>query len=373
MDEKILRILMLYSISRIIKSLLPIVLINYAASFAQTNPCSFPNSLYREANLQADSLCRLVDVQKYKVIFWGEQHNDLFDPELKYHLLTTLHKNYGFRHVFIEAGFSAAWLYNQYLKTGDTALLQASPGYRLFWQRIYVYNQMQPDSLRMVFHGIDFERTTVFRVLSLLAPQGKAVPAVLQAAMGTVNAHLGDKPLVLYAVSGGKMMLYDNSAFEKTLKYLQSEFSNHTRETEAFFGSNYPFVNDIVNNKGEVTVQPKPRNKTMYDNMERTIKEQRIEKFIGFFGNEHTDYSVSATLPNRSTHLPGIENGNILNISSVVYNRRNSDGAVMKTRNDDVLKKLNGNCKATIHPAGNVPGYKNKADYVVIVNLQEYY
>jgi hypothetical protein len=335
---------------------------------AQNAVCLPSDGTHYGFSFPEDTVNKFLNLGKYKAVFFGEQHNDGFTPEIKYNLIVDLNRHYGYRHIFIEAGSSSAWLINRYLKDGDTTDFHPYGGYTLFYRRLYEYNRSLPDDTKLVVHGVDFERTGVFRVIHLLAPPGKPVPAVLQPAMDTVRTHIADTVLRMYSMANGRMTLYDNSPFENRLRYLQGEFSRYSAEAKAFFGDNYSALDDIVQNEGRVIVMPKPRNKTMYRNMGKIVKKEQIDKFIGFFGSEHTKFSVSSSLTNRASGLPGFGTNDILNIVSVVYNRSGEDGTAMKFKDVERLKELNGGCKATIMRTQDVPGYRDKADYVIIAD-----
>lgn len=312
---------------------------------------------------EVDSFLQL---QQYKIILFGEQHNDRIDPEIKYHLITHLHKTYGYRHVFIEAGYSAAWVFNQFITKGDTILYQPTGAYRQFLKRLYAYNRSLPDNQKIIFHGVDFERVGVFKVVNALKPKDKPVPPLLQPVMDTVQVHLVDTPLVMYSYINSKMTLNDNAAFEKTLRWMQAQFRSHTADAKTYFGNNYHALEGIVNNASPVEVRPKRRNKTMFQNMKHTVEEEKIDKFIGFFGGVHTDETIASSLTKKIKGLPGFSGKDILTIREALYNKRDDSSYLLVAERVEILKSLNGTCKATFLRAADVPGFKKKADFVLV-------
>src|SRR5689334_13350644 len=63
-----------------------------------------------------------IDFSHYKGFFIGEAHVD-GRQGMKLAFLKYLNKQFGITDVFMEFGYSAAFLYNQYLATGDSTLV----------------------------------------------------------------------------------------------------------------------------------------------------------------------------------------------------------------------------------------------------------
>jgi len=276
----------------------------------------------------------------------------------------------------METSVSRAWHYNQYLKSGDTAHVyvsaapQALNGYIAFWKRLYEFNKGLPEGSKIMIHGVDFETTAVFQTLKQLAMPGRAVPISLQPMMDTVNAHLSDKPLHMWDVIDNKFILYDNSGFTQTLRIVQKQLLDHDDDVKAYFGDNYPVVHDIAINSGKVEVKAKNRNKTMFAAMERAIEENNIDRFVGFFGNRHTDYSVHNSLPNAVKKVKGINRKDILTIAEFAYNVKSKDTAFRPKHYQEIVD-MNKDCRASVYPSNAVPRFSNESDFVVIVNIAE--
>ena len=343
---------------------------------AQWPLCLSKDTATKSIDFRPDELNHLLHLDKYKIIFFGEQHNTSFDPEIKYHLITDLNKRTGMRHVFLEISFSTAWNLNRYLQTGDTSYLYNSAlprtyrTYARLWARLYEYNRGLPDGQKIVIHGVDFENTGVFQTLKKLSPAGQTVPAALKSVMDTIDAHLSGPPLTMWKIIDGKFILYDNSAFTSTLRYVQAQLLAYPGITKTFFGSNYSVVKDIITNDGPVEVRAKRRNKTMFTAMQRIINEQKIERFIGFFGGQHTAYTVRNSLTNAAVGLKGFHKSDILNIAEFAYDINSKDTA-FRRKHFHKLLPLNGSCKATVLPAGVVPGFKKEADFVIVADISE--
>jgi len=350
------------------------ILLTSSAIFAQAHLCISNGQTANSIDFKPEQVDSYLHLDRYKVVLFGERHNGSFDPEIEYHLLANLNKRYGIRHVFKEIGVAAAWHFNQYLLSGDTSYLYSTPlpctygQWPVFWTRLYNYNSGLPDHLKFIIHGVDFERTEVFKTIIQLSPEGRSVPASLHAVMDTIAAHVADKPLGFFVFTGGRMTAtIDNSPFTKTLRYIQAQLAVHPHDAETYFGANYPVIKDIIANTSRVTVKPKPRNKTMFRAIRRAVRDHQIQKFAGIFGGQHTTYTVRSSISNAAVRLPGIRKTDILNIEEVLYNLEHGGGTSVKAH--DQIKSLNTGCKASIWPADAVPGYRKRADYVIIADL----
>jgi hypothetical protein len=349
------------------------------ATNAQHTLCIAPGNTPGSIDFKANELDSFLHPERYKVILLGEMHNGSFNPEFQFHFITQLNRTCGIRHVFMEMGPSCAWRFNQFLVTGDSSFLNRKSlvayygKWPEFWKRLYAYNRALPDAQKVVFHGLDFERTEVFEAILMMAPSGRAVPPSLKLVMDTVRAHVLDSPFWTRSIVNGKLTDIDNSSgFMRTLDFIRAQFKANQQATEDYFGANYSVINEIVENDGRVTVSPKPRNKTMFQNMQRITGEQEIEKFIGIFGAQHSTYTVNNSIANSVSSLKNISEKDVLNIAEIVYNlRRQSDSSLVSMKNLDAIIPLNGNCKATIVPAKSVPGYRWRVDYVVIADAMK--
>lgn len=338
--------------------------------------CLNENPTQTGIDFRADELNNYLHLDKYKVIFFGEQHNTVFDPEIKYHLITDLNRRTGLRHVFFEMSVSNAWRFNKYLQTGDTSYLKsfsssfATSRYGNFWKKLHEYNELLPDSSGIVVHGVDFESTSVFRTLKELSPSGGEIPASLQPLMDTIDAHFSDPPLRMWDLVDNKFTLYDNTGFTKTLRYIQQQLIANNADVQKYFSSNYDVVQTIAMNDAPVEVAPKRRNKVMYAAIERAVQAQHIDRFIGFFGAMHTSYTEGSSLSNAVRRLKNIEASDIINITEFAYNLKSTNTA-FRDKNFAEIVQLNGSCKATVLPASSVPGYKKRTDFVMITDITE--
>lgn len=301
----------------------------------------------------------LMTPQHYKAIFYGETHNVHFEPEWKLHLIKHLHAGYGIRDVFMEVGIAAAYLFNQYLITGDTTLIHGlvytDHHYQDFWQGLHAYNQALPEAQRLVIHGVDFERTEVLRVLAVTTP----IPAGLQEVFKRMAAS--------HALSA-----FDPK-FEELLCFIQSEFRAKDKEVKELYGERYPLVSRIVRNDCPITQRAIPRNKVMYRHLAEALRDSSIKAFVGFFGQAHTTYNTPSSLPN-SLKKEGSFAGKVFSFMSVYKDAYSPKGIIPYTGmfRAEILanlynKYMDTACRATVIPAQQVSNRKlsSSADLIV--------
>ncbi|WP_438444521.1 erythromycin esterase family protein [Gorillibacterium sp. sgz5001074] len=139
------------------------------------------------------------DVSKNDLILAGEGHAIQANTELQLQLIRYLHEKAGIRYIALEMGYSGASLFNEYLSTGDEALLEqlmsATKGTAHwnrsqadFWQDLHAYNQSLPDGEKLRLVGVDVEHSlghSSMYLAKLLKRQD--LPAAVKADMDRVN------------------------------------------------------------------------------------------------------------------------------------------------------------------------------------------
>lgn len=284
----------------------------------------------------------LMTPQTHQAIFYGETHNFHFEPEWKFHLIKHLQARYGIKDVFMEVGISAAYLFNQYLNTGDTSLIQGlvytDHYYKDFWQNLYAWNCTVPENKRLVIHGVDFERTEVLKVLAVSTP----VPASLQE--------------VFKRMAEADSIDAFAPEFEQLLCFIQSAFSANKDAVKELYGNKYPMVSRIIRNDCPITQRAIPRNKVMYRHLIEALKDSSIQRFVGFFGQAHTTYDMFSSLPN-SLKKERAFRGRVLTFNAV-YNDE-CTASYSGSYRAEVLEVLynrymNHSCRVTVIPAQQI-------------------
>jgi hypothetical protein len=319
---------------------------------------------YNEAQVE-----KIIDFSKYNAIFYGEGHVRDFEPEFKLHFIKHLHKRFKVKDVFMEIGQAAAYYFNQYLETGDTTILTSKKmvynpkNYRLFWYGLHVYNKNLPETLKIKIHGVDFERTEVFKLLAELRIKEVAIPEHLKPLFDNIN--LLNKDTSLFAFS---------KQFKTALGNVKSAFVAHENNFKLLYGDNFNTITAALKNNTPTTTRVNPRNKAWNVSMAETITRNKIEKFVAFFGGGHTRYgnssSPSVEIKNLTAFKPSV-----LNIVGIYHNYMSYGymGATPKIfgyyhgKKDMYVQYADKNCRATIVAADKINNsdLKEKADYVL--------
>jgi hypothetical protein len=261
----------------------------------------------------ADSIPYLettIDLKSYDAFFLGEFHGIYGVSEVKLALTKHLNKKYGVKDIFMEIGYSAAYLYNRYLETGDTtfftspllALAYKKPN-RDFWKGLYAYNRQLKN--KVVIHAMDFERKEYIRVLSLLAPAGKPIPSELSLLS------------YLCTVSGN---LSDINSHEADSLYiaLRTDITNRSRQYAGYYGANIGLISEIMLNVN-IPAKYRQRNETMYENVMREVKKKGIDKFMVIAGQIHANISDPQSLCGMLAQTPQLSR-KVVSIGMLCHN-----------------------------------------------------
>jgi hypothetical protein len=256
---------------------------------------------------------KLIDFSKYNAVFYGEGHVKYFEPVFKLRFIKHLNQQFGFRDIFMEIGYAAAYFYNRYLQTGDTTILTGyhltygQSSYRDFWYQLYQYNKVQPSDRKIFIHGVDFERTEIYKLLEELRRKDAAIPAHLQTVFSIVSRRNTDASLSAF-----------DTNFQTELSAIRAAFSNHTDDFKAIYGDHFKIVAEALTNPAPLTTRVEPRNKAWQENFSSIIAENRIQKFIAFFGKAHTSYDNN-TSPNVTLQKNTTFTNRIITIAGIYH------------------------------------------------------
>lgn len=309
---------------------------------------------------------QIMEPSKYNAFFLGESHTIDFEPEFKYNFIKHLNSKYGIRDVFMEIGNSAAYFYNQFLQTGDTTILKENylpylwGHYKGFWQNLYDYNKLLPDSLKLSIHGIDFERKEIFKLLEKAKQKNSLIPA-----------HLQQTFLDIQNLNANNNLFFGDKKFQMELSKLKSTFLKYQDDFKILYKENFNVVYSAITNKTPLTSTVNPRNKIWFENIKQIINENNIKKFIGFFGVAHTRYNNKTSLTVVLSNCNFFK-GNILNISTI-YNHFITTGGANQIveygyEEKEVFDKFyDKKCRATIVKSSDIPKttFKTESDYVI--------
>lgn len=350
------------------KRLFTIVFLYSFHAFGQGNcPIDFiPNSNKILYNQQA--IEEIIEPSSYSAFFLGESHTVNFEPEFKFNFIKHLNSKYGIKDVFLEIGFSAAYFFNKYLLSGDTTILKTNflpyrwGYYKDFWNDLYNYNKLLPDSVKIVIHGLDFERREIFSLLEKAAQPDMAVPIHLQKTFADIQA-----------LNKKGNLFFGDKEFKTAVSKLRSIFEARQNDFKDLYGDNYRVIFNAVTNKALPNSSLNQRNKFWLENIKQVITEKHIKKFIGFFGLAHTRYNNSTSLTVALKHCDFFD-GAILNISTIYKDFISTDSPHPNQiteygyQEKNVFEAFyNKNCRAVIIKSSAVPktSFKTESDFVI--------
>ena len=253
------------------------------------------------------------DLAHYDIYFVGELHDYMQVPEAKLAVIRFLNRNDSVSDVFMEIGQSAAYLYNWYLETGDTAFITSpalvyagSKENKAFWRGLYEYNKTL--SKKMVIHGMDFERMEFMKVLKMLKQHTNEVQQT---------------PFLL-SVDSPKITTVNYDQLGKVINNFRDDIQQNEQVYKELYWSDFKLVQDIILNENTYAAYAQ-RDSTMFVNIRKQVQEQNIRKYLVFAGLNHCNRSDSATLYSRLLSFvrqqPGYseDERKIVNIAMLCY------------------------------------------------------
>ncbi len=297
-----------------------------AACRGQWPGCFMPDS--------ANGLVMVADksMDGYEAFIVGEFHDVAVVPAVKLALIKYLHENRSVNDVFMEIGYSAAWLYNRYLATGDTTFItQPSLVYnstaegKAFWRRLYAYNRATGGHIAI--HGIDFERMEFIKALRLLEPPGVPKPDYIANSLRYIDT------LSLPVVNSPELA----NTYNRIKRSAYMNIGTFSR----YYGDNFNTVSDVLYNKCTYE-EYHERDKAMYNNAIWQMRAQGISTFVLFTGKKHCDRSNKYSLSSRLMKNRRLK-GQVADIVMV------GKGVDSKYFSNGISGTLNGNgCYATL-------------------------
>jgi|GEM_PF-2192652 len=306
----------------------------------------------------------ILHLSNYSAIFMGESHTLDFEPEFKYHFIRHLHEKYAVKDVIMEIGHSAAYFFNRFLQTGDTALLT---NYRLpylwghypeFWTKLYQYNRELPDSIKLTIHGIDFERTEVFK---LLAEKSDApIPEFLSELFKRIDQ-----------LSKKTSLFFMDKEFQSEFFHIKLAFQTHRDDFKRIYGARFPVVDRALTNPVTVTTGVTPRNKGWLLNLKAILKNNDITKIVAFIGAAHARLNNTSSLP-VSLPTNGFFSGKILTISTIYHHFISAGGSAQVIefgyKEEELFNTFyDPKCRGNFVRASEIPKttFKTEADFVL--------
>ncbi|MGB3466198.1 MAG: hypothetical protein WBA74_13050 [Cyclobacteriaceae bacterium] len=232
------------------------------------------------------------DLRTHSLILVGEgPHIMPVNTYLQTDLLIHLNARYGTRYAIIEWGLAEAYLLNKYMKTGDPKYYNKTfEGSRNFKEareaieKLYHYNKSVPDSAKVKFVGVDFERDPAltssihFFLSEFEDPVLNSLKEDVKARFDTINFVMEPTDLLAYV--------------RKELPKYANIFSQ---------SEDWKQIKDIVDNESSYAAY-ELRDQRMVAHF---LKLPPNERYLGFFGTGHIqlDYkkAFAAMLLNTTT------------------------------------------------------------------------
>jgi hypothetical protein len=208
-------------------------------------------------------------------------------PKLKLAFIVHLNQEFDVRDVVMEFGFSAAYLMNYFLQTGDSSVLLKNkipyayfPEERKFWYQLYAFNQSLEEAKKIKIWGVDFERQEMISVLLLLQPKDKNVPAEL---------------LPLFT----ELKQYESNTHNCTdnqFAILHQKLILNKTALLNFYGEENTTIKKIIENHFQhegIGI----REKNIANNFLNQLDSMTNRRFAGFFGSDHLMETDANNLP----------------------------------------------------------------------------
>lgn len=232
-----------------------------------------------KSNGQGITGSAIVDnLPKSKLYIFAQEHNNKANTILEQELLLALNKKYNLRIDILEYAHSAAFLINQYLKTGEDSILSFinAEAPFTFIRAIKAHNDSISDDRQIRFYGVDFENRSEGKYTK------KAIAIILE------KANAKEKGL-LYSILDNITRSAPQD-LHANLERLRNYLSTNEDESRLQLGRYFIDVWLIANAKFDFT--PK-RDDAMVSNFTRLYKE--LERngeaplFFASFGTGHVN------------------------------------------------------------------------------------
>lgn len=204
--------------------------------------------------------------------FIGQLHNNAANTILEKELLFALHNRFGKTYDIIEYGHSLAFMFNEYLRTGEDSILSYTlPSANFhFVKAVRAFNDTVPEDRRIRFYGLDFEN----RIHGRLTKK----------ALSVIRDRLQDKNNSLYHLLDA-CVRSDSSALRKNLTQLKTYLAKNNAESKTVLKDHYLDVALMAN--AQYDFSPK-RDFSMYRNFKLLCDElSGPPVFFSSFGIGH--------------------------------------------------------------------------------------
>jgi hypothetical protein len=149
--------------------------------------CQNSKPILNEIDLQDISSFHLLDssINKYSVFLSGELHDHDGDYNLQLNLLKYLNKKSGLKKIVFEQPVSYELIFNQYINTGDSSLLEKilldfdstmEKKSRFFYKSLFEFNKGLPDTGKISIICVDIEKNIQLSIKNIYSFSNQKIP-----------------------------------------------------------------------------------------------------------------------------------------------------------------------------------------------------
>jgi hypothetical protein len=196
------------------------------------------------------------EIANYKVFITGENHTYTeSNARLWLKMIKYLNENAGVRNVMFEYGYSYGFLVNEYLKTGDTSLINsidqfAYMEYSDVIRELKVYNDSLPEERKLYFDALDIERGAypIAKSLSyLLPPKSEGASDSIQLHIKSLRSLSEYNDFKLDEMDDdSKVSRGFTFKTNATIQLVQTNFIKFESDYEAYLGDNFEHFKSII-------------------------------------------------------------------------------------------------------------------------------
>ncbi|GAB4235232.1 MAG: hypothetical protein Tsb0034_09310 [Ekhidna sp.] len=329
----------------------------------------------------------LLEIKDQRLFILAEHwHNIKSVPQASLKLLKYLYQNAGVRIFAIEQGKSSAYMINEYLKTGDTVMLQHITRNTMFWSKehrdffkqLREFNLSLPETERIEVRSIDIEykmESAIFMINQFIGEP--AVPANLKSTLGAFQVMYEETRAHREQYDGLSIMFYYDRAYVESLVMATiNDLEENSDAYISFLGEDFTrFATMILEMDDGLTfdyTNPnnhyKFRDRLIYQNFVDLIKENPDKAILCPIGLRHATKRSSVYDLKHNPNSPVA--GKVMNIRvSALFNKAINAGDLKKI-NFNYPDQLRKNSATLIRhdPSDLVLKSSKGFDYTLFIN-----
>ncbi|MEM7108447.1 MAG: hypothetical protein AAF519_09495 [Bacteroidota bacterium] len=327
---------------------------------------TFVHAQFKESN----SLFSFLNKEGKKVFILGEIHSSAANPEILKDLLERTSQSNESVNLFLEIGPSEAFLYNRFLASGDTTLIDQTvyagnfKEWRNFWRNLY------SDSIRskLTIRGFDFDRPAVFKYI---------LTQVIADNYPDLGPHLND---ITELLSDPDFDTRHSSPFpNKEDKEFYIAITDIFYQKRTLLEQHLPKdISQLLQNlaENEVLQFGGNRDESIQKNIMRYVSSSSVESNVVLMGRGHADLSnnlAAKMIKKRAVFAVSV--GLILYHNSQILDSQYEKVEDINELNKKPWKKFTGLMPSEheytyFHTVGNLQQLDKYADFIIIASNQ---